>query len=77
MNFSKMLEKYRQDHQHPVNQILHYIGIPSIIISLPLFFFYWKLALVLFIGGWVLQFVGHFFEGKKPTFFSNPLFLII
>jgi uncharacterized membrane protein YGL010W len=25
----------------------------------------------------MFQFIGHAFEGKKPTFFSNPLYLII
>ena len=37
----------------------------------------------LFVGGWALQFVGHFFEGKKPAFLDDirglldgPLFLV-
>lgn len=37
----------------------------------------------LFIGGWAFQFVGHFFEGKKPAFVDDlrglldgPLFLV-
>lgn len=37
----------------------------------------------LFVGGWALQFVGHFFEGKKPAFMDDlrglldgPLFLV-
>jgi len=37
----------------------------------------------LFIGGWALQFLGHYFEGKKPAFlddikglFDGPLFLV-
>jgi uncharacterized membrane protein YGL010W len=77
MKVSEMLEKYRQDHQHPVNRGTHLIGIPMIIISLPLFFFHWKWALGLFVAGWMFQFIGHAFEGKKPTFFSNPLYLII
>lgn len=40
--------------------------------------------LVCFIGGWVLQFVGHAFEKKRPAFTDNlvqllvaPLFLIV
>lgn len=77
MDFSKMLEKYHQNHQHPVNKMTHAIGIPSIIISLPCFFFQWKLALLLFVVGWIFQFVGHMFEGKKPTFFSNPVYLLV
>jgi uncharacterized membrane protein YGL010W len=77
MNFSELVEKYREDHQHPINQLTHAIGIPLIIISLPWFFFNWKTALVLFVLGWVFQFVGHMFEGKKPSFFSNPVFLLV
>lgn len=72
-----MLEKYRRDHQHPVNRGTHAIGIPMIIISLPLFFFHWEWALGLFVAGWVFQLIGHAFEGKKPTFFSNPLYLFV
>lgn len=37
----------------------------------------------LFVGGWALQFFGHFFEGKKPAFVDDvrslldgPLFLV-
>lgn len=74
MNF---LEQYRAHHQHPVNKTLHLVGIPTILISLPLFFFHWRWALGLFIGGWILQFVGHAIEGRPPAFLKNPLYLII
>lgn len=37
----------------------------------------------LFVGGWALQFVGHYFEGRKPAFLDDlrglldgPLFLV-
>lgn len=37
----------------------------------------------LFVGGWAIQFVGHYFEGKKPAFLDDlrglldgPLFLV-
>jgi len=37
----------------------------------------------LFVGGWALQFLGHYFEGKKPAFMDDvrglldgPLFLV-
>lgn len=69
------LENYKKTHQHPVNKALHTIGIPTIVISLPLFFFNWKWALGLFVFGWILQFIGHAFEGKPPAFFSNPVYL--
>jgi uncharacterized membrane protein YGL010W len=70
------IETYRATHQNRVNRALHSIGIPMILVSLPLFFWKWKIALGLFILGWILQFVGHIFEGKMPAFFSNPVYLI-
>lgn len=40
--------------------------------------------LVLFVGGWIVQFIGHGFEKKKPAFFSAliqtliaPIFILI
>lgn len=36
-----------------------------------------SLFLILFFGGWILQFVGHFFEKQKPAFFSNTMQLLI
>lgn len=77
VDFKQMLEKYQQDHQHPVNKATHYIGIPMIIISLGVLFWDWKIGIFLFVLGWIFQFVGHLFEGKKPSFFSHPAFLIV
>ncbi len=70
------VEVYREKHQHPINRALHSVGIPLIVISLPLFFWDWRWALGLFTFGWILQFIGHLFEGKAPAFFSNPIHLI-
>jgi uncharacterized membrane protein YGL010W len=71
------IENYRRVHRHPVNQALHAVGIPMIIVSLVWVFFNWKIGLGLFVLGWILQFIGHAFEGKAPAFFSNPKYLII
>lgn len=71
------LESYRKKHRHPVNRTLHTVGIPSIVISLPLFFWNWRWALGLFVLGWVAQFAGHAVEGNRPAFFSNPLYLLV
>lgn len=70
------LENYKQSHQNKINRALHTVGIPMIVVSLPLFFWEWKWALGIFIVGWILQFAGHIFEGKPPSFFSNPVYLI-
>ena len=71
------IENYKAKHRHPLNKLAHSIGIPTILISLPLFFFNWRLALTLFIIGWVFQFVGHLIEGNQPAFFRNPVYLLV
>ena len=71
------LSNYKAKHQHPLNRLSHSIGIPMIVVSLPLFFFNWRWALALFIVGWILQFVGHAIEGNQPAFFRNPIYLLV
>ncbi len=61
-------------HRDPVSFVLHMIGIPPTVLgvvlipvylaamSLPVFF----LALALFVGGYLVQFLGHALEGSVP-----------
>ncbi|MBO0155243.1 DUF962 domain-containing protein, partial [Vibrio parahaemolyticus] len=37
----------------------------------------WKISLGLFIVGWALQFIGHYFEGKPPEFFKDWRVLLV
>lgn len=37
----------------------------------------WLSSLVVFVLMWVLQFIGHHIEGKKPSFFQDLCFLLI
>ena len=71
------IDNYKAKHQHPLNRLMHSVGIPLIVISLPLFFFNWRLALTLFVIGWILQFVGHLIEGNRPAFLRNPVYLLV
>ena len=77
------IAQYAESHQHPVNRACHTIGIPLIAASLPLLALgfvasvFWLLALAMFIVGWVFQFVGHWYEGKPPEFFSDWRFLLV
>jgi uncharacterized membrane protein YGL010W len=71
------IDEYKSKHRHPLNKLSHSIGIPMIVISLPLFFFSWRWALVLFVIGWVFQFIGHMIEGNQPAFFRNPVYLLV
>lgn len=36
-----------------------------------------KIQFGLFVLGWVFQFIGHYFEGKKPAFLKNGVHLLI
>lgn len=74
---NSLVENYKAKHRHPLNKLSHSIGIPLILLSLPLFFLNWRWALVLFLVGWVFQFVGHAIEGNQPAFFSSPLYLLM
>jgi uncharacterized membrane protein YGL010W len=80
---AEWLAQYAQSHQHPVNRFCHTIGIPLIALSLPLFAAavalprYWWIPTALFIAGWLLQFIGHWFEGKPPEFFKDWRFLFV
>ena len=40
------------------------------------FLVFW-ICLSLFVVSWIMQFVGHKIEGKKPSFFEDLLFLLI
>jgi uncharacterized membrane protein YGL010W len=77
------IAQYATSHQHPVNRACHTFGIPLIVLSivlagLSLFVSgLWIAALTLFVGGWILQFVGHAFEGKPPEFFHDWRFLFV
>ena len=71
------LETYKAKHRHPLNRLSHTIGIPMIVLSLPLFFFSWRWALGLFVIGWTLQFIGHAIEGSQPAFFKNPIYVLV
>ena len=77
------IEEYSHSHENKINRLAHGFGIPMIAIStllIPLCFFVsglWVVALSLFIFGWILQFIGHYFEGKPPEFFKDWRFLFV
>ena len=71
------IDNYKSKHQHPLNRLTHSIGIPLIVVSLPVFLFAWRWALAMFVVGWILQFVGHAIEGNQPAFFKNPVYLLV
>ncbi len=117
----QLLAHYRENHQNPRNEVIHFIAIPLIALSLLGMLFalhpyvayaflvaslvyYARLSMVffasmalfsaamlavvfamesqvlpvsiaIFVGAWVLQFIGHKIEGKKPSFFEDLQYL--
>jgi uncharacterized membrane protein YGL010W len=82
-SWDEWIEEYSHSHQNKINQLTHKFGIPmiavSILLVIPSFFIagLWRFALALFVAGWILQFVGHYFEGKPPEFFKDWRFLFV
>ncbi|MBV8425127.1 MAG: DUF962 domain-containing protein [Candidatus Eremiobacteraeota bacterium] len=37
----------------------------------------WWLAIVFFVAGWIFQFAGHVYEGRKPAFLTNLVHLLV
>src|SRR3954467_462670 len=71
---SPLVQEWMLRHRHPLSFALHMVGIPPTIVgvlmipiylwqlSLPMFL----LALALFVGGYLVQFLGHALEGTDP-----------
>lgn len=78
-DWSQLMAQYQQDHQDPRNQFCHTIGIPLIAASLPVgaTIVGLPLAVPMFTVGWGFQFVGHYFEGKKPSFVDDRRQLLV
>ena len=71
-SWNEWIAEYSKSHQNPINRVCHTIGIPMIVLSLLMLVAalfvsgLWIWAIALFASGWVFQFIGHAFEGKKP-----------
>jgi uncharacterized membrane protein YGL010W len=82
-SWDEWVAEYALSHQHPINRWCHTIGIPMIVLSLVVFVAalaipaLWKVALALFVVGWIFQFVGHAYEGKPPEFMKDWRFLFV
>jgi uncharacterized membrane protein YGL010W len=82
-SWDEWVAQYAQSHQHPFNRLCHTVGIPLIVLSLPLFVAalfvdrLWLPAAALFVAGWVFQFAGHAVEGKPPEFLRDWRFLFV
>lgn len=70
-------EEYSAEHQTKLNRWLHVIGRLIRVAAIPALFYDWRVALGLFVFGYLIQFLGHAIEGTSPSFFRNPKHLII
>ena len=116
-----LINHYGESHQNTANELIHFIAIPLITLSLSgllyaihpyvlyaflagSFIYYARLSVVflitmlmwsavmlwvlqsmgthlvtacvvMFVGAWILQFIGHKIEGKKPSFFEDIQYL--
>ena len=83
MTSEEWVAQYSESHQNAVNQACHMIGIPMIVLSVPMFLVlfvrptFWPVPVGFFVVGWIFQFVGHAFEGKPPEFFKDWRFLFV
>ena len=77
--WSDLMHAYEADHTDPRNQKCHQIGIPLIAASLPVgaTIIGLPMAVPMFTVGWGFQFVGHVFEGKKPSFVDDKRNLLV
>ena len=72
------LDEYAEGHRHVGTRLLHMVGIPIIVASLPVFPVNPLLGGGMFAAGWVLQIIGHWaFEKNSPLLFNDPLNMLI
>jgi hypothetical protein len=70
----RMVSKYREDHRHPVNHVLHVgVGWPIMAAAVLLAPIRPRWSLGLFVLSYAIMWFGHFaFEGNLPTIFRHP-----
>ncbi len=73
-NPAPVVQDWLARHRHPASFLLHILGIPLTLVgvllapvflalvSLPIFLF----SLAMFVGGYLVQFLGHALEGSEP-----------
>jgi hypothetical protein len=61
------LADWRKRHRNSTSFYLHMVGIPACFVGAPILLILkqWLLAVVLFVGGYALQFLGHLIEGNR------------
>jgi uncharacterized membrane protein YGL010W len=69
---------YQEGHTRLGTKLTHMVGIPMIVASIPTAFVSPPVAGGLFVGGWALQYVGHYvFEKNDPAFYGDLYYLLV
>jgi len=72
------MTQYDHEHTNPWNRFLHAVGIPIIIAGIVLLVtMHWRLGTVFFVGGWIMNFLGHRIEGNRPAFFQGLIYFLV
>ncbi len=68
MLLKKILDNYAERHLHPLNRMLHLVGVPLTFFGSVycLMFAWWMGAFICFSTGYLLQFLGHRIERNDP-----------
>ena len=74
----RYMAHYDHEHTNRWNKLLHWIGIPIILAGVILLVLLrWRVGLPLFVGGWILLFLGHRIEGNRPAFFQGVIYFLV
>ena len=68
---------YDHAHNHPVNRALHMLAIPTGFSSIFVVWFHPIIAALLIPLAFAMAWVGHFIEGNKPAFLTNPAHVFV
>lgn len=69
---------YQKEHTKLGTKLTHMVGIPMIVASIPTALVSPPVAGGMFVGGWALQYTGHWvFEGNNPAFYTDPYYLLV
>lgn len=63
----RFLRNYLQRHRHPLNRVLHAVGVPLAFLVAPMLWLMeraWYIHAGCFLAGYFLQFAGHAVEGN-------------
>jgi len=63
----KAIANWLSRHRNPSSFWLHMVGIPACFVAAPILLILqcWGWAATAFVGGYALQFIGHFIEGNR------------